>query len=51
MLIMNKINKKAFNVHNITAFSIKKGSLRSLVVVILFLILHLQVHSVSGRIS
>lgn len=26
MLIVNEINKEAFNVHNITAFSIKKGS-------------------------
>ena len=26
MLIMNEINKEAFNVHNITAFSIKKGA-------------------------
>lgn len=51
MLIMNEINKESFNVHNTTAFSIKKGSLCSLVVVILFLILHLQAHSVSGRIS
>lgn len=51
MLIMNEINKESFNVHNTTAFSIKKRSLCSLVVVILFLIIHLQAHSVSGRIS
>lgn len=49
MLIMNEMNKEAFNVHNITAFSIKKREPRSLVIVILFFIIHLQVHSVSDR--
>lgn len=49
MLIMNEINKEAFNVHKYNSFFHQKREPRSLVIVILFFIIHLQVHSVSDR--